>query len=109
RLVDVVLVDSDRLDGLSRGAAGRVAGCEHAVSRARAATSATAGDAAPRAAGSEPMSAPAVAQDQGVVGAATPPRALLRTAGAYFALTKPRIIELLLTTTLPAMVLAAKG
>ena len=29
--------------------------------------------------------------------------------GAYFALTKPRIIELLLVTTVPAMVLAARG
>lgn len=29
--------------------------------------------------------------------------------GAYFALTKPRIIELLLVTTLPAMIVAAKG
>ncbi|HLF77849.1 MAG TPA: heme o synthase [Dehalococcoidia bacterium] len=32
-----------------------------------------------------------------------------RTLGAYFALTKPRIIELLLVTTLPAMVVAADG
>ncbi|HEX5370018.1 MAG TPA: heme o synthase [Dehalococcoidia bacterium] len=32
-----------------------------------------------------------------------------RTAGAYFALTKPRIIELLLVTTFPAMVVAADG
>ena len=32
---------------------------------------------------------------------------LRRTAGAYVALTKPRIIELLLVTTVPAMVLAA--
>ncbi len=31
------------------------------------------------------------------------------TARAYLALTKPRIIELLLVTTLPAMVLAARG
>ena len=30
-------------------------------------------------------------------------------AGAYFALTKPRIIELLLITTVPAMVVAASG
>ena len=29
--------------------------------------------------------------------------------GAYFALTKPRIIELLLITTVPSMVLAAEG
>ena len=28
---------------------------------------------------------------------------------AYFALTKPRIIELLLITTVPSMVLAARG
>ena len=32
-----------------------------------------------------------------------------QTAGAYFALTKPRIIELLLVTTLPAMFVAAGG
>jgi protoheme IX farnesyltransferase len=31
------------------------------------------------------------------------------TVAAYFALTKPRIIELLLVTTFPAMVVAAKG
>ncbi|MFI5254842.1 MAG: heme o synthase [Candidatus Limnocylindrales bacterium] len=37
---------------------------------------------------------------------ATTPRARI---GAYVALTKPRIIELLLVTTLPAMVLAARG
>ena len=35
--------------------------------------------------------------------------ALRRTAGPYLALTKPRIIELLLVTTVPAMVLAAGG
>jgi protoheme IX farnesyltransferase len=34
---------------------------------------------------------------------------LSRTASAYVALTKPRIIELLLVTTLPAMFLAAQG
>ncbi len=32
-----------------------------------------------------------------------------QTMGAYFALTKPRIIELLLVTTFPAMVVAADG
>ena len=32
-----------------------------------------------------------------------------RTVAAYVALTKPRIIELLLVTTFPAMVVAAKG
>ena len=36
-------------------------------------------------------------------------RPLSRTLRAYVALTKPRIIELLLVTTLPAMVLAADG
>jgi heme o synthase len=37
------------------------------------------------------------------------PSSLRRTAAAYLALTKPRIIELLLVTTVPAMVLAAGG
>ena len=37
------------------------------------------------------------------------PADLTRTVGAYVALTKPRIIELLLVTTLPAMFLAAQG
>src|SRR6516225_3310252 len=32
-----------------------------------------------------------------------------QTVGAYVALTKPRIIELLLVTTLPTMVVAARG
>jgi protoheme IX farnesyltransferase len=45
--------------------------------------------------------------------AAGPPRApassLRRTVGAYLALTKPRIIELLLVTTVPAMFIAARG
>ncbi|MDQ2758146.1 MAG: heme o synthase [Actinomycetota bacterium] len=36
-------------------------------------------------------------------------RTLRSTVGAYVALTKPRIIELLLVTTLPAMLLAAGG
>ncbi|HLZ72632.1 MAG TPA: heme o synthase [Dehalococcoidia bacterium] len=36
-------------------------------------------------------------------------RRLLATLHAYIALTKPRIIELLLVTTIPAMLLAAKG
>lgn len=34
---------------------------------------------------------------------------LLRTASDYLALTKPRIIELLLVTTVPSMMLAARG
>ncbi len=37
------------------------------------------------------------------------PRDLSKTVRAYVALTKPRIIELLLVTTLPAMFLAAQG
>jgi len=36
-------------------------------------------------------------------------RSRLATASAYFALTKPRIIELLLVTTLPALIIAANG
>ena len=38
-----------------------------------------------------------------------PRRTALRTVSAYVALTKPRIIELLLVTTVPTMVLAAGG
>jgi protoheme IX farnesyltransferase len=46
----------------------------------------------------------------GAVGAGVTPRAGLRaTVGSYVALTKPRIIELLLVTTLPVMILAAHG
>jgi protoheme IX farnesyltransferase len=39
----------------------------------------------------------------------SPGRSARQVVGAYVALTKPRIIELLLVTTLPVMVLAAKG
>jgi protoheme IX farnesyltransferase len=46
----------------------------------------------------------------GLQGRARPgPRSVRDTVRAYVALTKPRIIELLLVTTVPAMVLAAKG
>ncbi|MCG8918485.1 heme o synthase [Actinokineospora sp. PR83] len=38
-----------------------------------------------------------------------PPRTTLSVVKAYVALTKPRIIELLLVTTVPAMMLAARG
>ncbi len=38
-----------------------------------------------------------------------PPSALRVRVGAYVALTKPRIIELLLVTTVPAMMVAARG
>jgi len=37
------------------------------------------------------------------------PAGIVRTAKAYLALTKPRVIELLLVTTAPVMVLAAQG
>ncbi len=40
---------------------------------------------------------------------AVPPRTFSTVVRAYVALTKPRIIELLLVTTVPAMVLAARG
>ena len=38
-----------------------------------------------------------------------PTRSALAVAGAYVKLTKPRVVELLLITTLPAMILAAEG
>src|SRR3989441_3004254 len=41
--------------------------------------------------------------------AAARPLSLRARVGAYVALTKPRIIELLLVTTLPTMVVAARG
>ncbi|MDT4936605.1 MAG: heme o synthase [Pseudonocardiales bacterium] len=50
------------------------------------------------------MSAPSTGRARPV-----PVRRRRSTVGAYIALTKPRIIELLLVTTLPAMVLAAGG
>ncbi|MBX9470803.1 heme o synthase [Microcella sp.] len=39
----------------------------------------------------------------------TRPRGIRRTIAAYVALTKPRVIELLLVTTAPVMILAAEG
>lgn len=39
----------------------------------------------------------------------TRPRGIRRTIAAYIALTKPRVIELLLVTTAPVMILAANG
>jgi protoheme IX farnesyltransferase len=50
------------------------------------------------------MSAPA-----GTLTVGAPLLGWRQTAAAYFALTKPRIIELLLVTTFPAMVVAADG
>ena len=38
-----------------------------------------------------------------------PRRSVRQTVGAYVSLTKPRIIELLLVTTVPTMILAAQG
>ena len=40
---------------------------------------------------------------------ATPPHTLGRTVRAYVALTKPRVLELLLVTTVPVMILAEGG
>ncbi|MGN6502555.1 MAG: heme o synthase [Pseudolysinimonas sp.] len=51
------------------------------------------------------QAAPPIPVDQSVSGR---PR-VLRKLAAYVALTKPRVIELLLVTTAPVMVLAAKG
>jgi heme o synthase len=45
----------------------------------------------------------------GTVGAIPLRTTLVRTIGNYVALTKPRIIELLLVTTVPTMMLAARG
>lgn len=54
---------------------------------------------------SVPVDAPA----RPVEAPAKPPRSLGRTIRAYVALTKPRIIELLLITTAPTMILAERG
>jgi protoheme IX farnesyltransferase len=48
-----------------------------------------------------------VAGRSAAVGADSPARRTLTIAKAYFLLTKPRVIELLLVTTVPAMILAA--
>lgn len=65
-------------------------------------------------AGAASAAAPAASQPTGL--AASPAQSGRATAGswrsstrAYIALTKPRIIELLLVTTVPAMVVAARG
>jgi protoheme IX farnesyltransferase len=56
-----------------------------------------------------PEHGPVALEDQPIAvrTAARPPRR--RLVGAYVALTKPRIIELLLVTTIPAMFVAARG
>jgi protoheme IX farnesyltransferase len=51
----------------------------------------------------------AVPEVAGPAAAPTRGRRLRASVGAYVALTKPRIIELLLVTTVPTMVLAAQG
>jgi protoheme IX farnesyltransferase len=57
-----------------------------------------------------PISKPvAEAESARVVSSARSRRSLPRTVRGYIALTKPRIIELLLVTTVPAMVLAERG
>jgi len=43
------------------------------------------------------------------LGTSAPARGVRRTISAYVALTKPRIVLLLLVTTVPAMILAARG
>ncbi|MDQ1688930.1 MAG: heme o synthase, partial [Frankiaceae bacterium] len=50
-----------------------------------------------------------VASRPAVLDAPAPRRPVGALVRAYVALTKPRIIELLLVTTLPVMVLAARG
>ena len=47
--------------------------------------------------------------DEGVTTLATSARSTRSTVGAYVALTKPRIIELLLITTVPTMIVAERG
>ena len=42
-------------------------------------------------------------------GVGAKPRTVRSVVGPYFALTKPRVIELLLVTTVPTMILAADG
>jgi protoheme IX farnesyltransferase len=58
-----------------------------------------------------PAAVPAAGGGQVAVlpGSPAPPRTRMDVIRAYVALTKPRIIELLLVTTVPAMVLAARG
>ena len=52
---------------------------------------------------------PGVRERVGVAPKGVAPKGVARTVKAYFFLTKPRIIELLLITTVPAMVVAADG
>ncbi|RKS84202.1 protoheme IX farnesyltransferase [Motilibacter peucedani] len=52
---------------------------------------------------------PAITPSPGASGDGRPSRSPAAVAKAYLALTKPRIIELLLCTTIPTMVLAADG
>ncbi|NMK55865.1 protoheme IX farnesyltransferase, partial [Staphylococcus capitis] len=48
-------------------------------------------------------------ETQGAQGRGRNAPPFLRTILAYIALTKPRVIELLLVTTIPAMLLADRG
>jgi protoheme IX farnesyltransferase len=52
---------------------------------------------------------PAPQDDAEATDPTTPPRSLRTTTATYFQLTKPRIVVLLLITTVPTMVLAAGG
>src|SRR5512144_1661172 len=58
--------------------------------------------------GSRPL-VPSRLAPGGVIGHGERARAARTKVGAYVALTKPRIIELLLITTVPTMVLAQQG
>ena len=69
------------------------------------------GDVGPRRFGGAATRAPTLGAVTTAAPAASPPvaRSLRRRVGAYVALTKPRIIELLLVTTVPTMIVAAGG
>ncbi len=56
-----------------------------------------------------PTPTPTVIHDDGVAVVTTRKRSVKGTVSSYIALTKPRIIELLLVTTVPTMFLAAQG
>ena len=60
-------------------------------------------------AGASSASTPGAADTTVTVAPSGPLSRLRRTVGPYVALTKPRVIELLLVTTLPTMILAQAG
>lgn len=80
------------------------------LNRATSATRRRTDGTAPTPTGREPMSAGSAPVPAGPGSAPAAVRGALGTrVRAYVALTKPRIIELLLVTTLPTMLLAARG